>query len=441
MYVLLDIEWLIHSQEHLSVTQLAALRVDDSWNVTDEFSALVCPVCFSCVSGSEVSLNGYDRQAFAQAPDWVTCAESFAAWLQPDDILFVWHSFSAELLRQKWRLVFAGKFPLPIYSINEHINMLLHDPRAVRKGLYDIAQNLQLEPPSPEHCARNDAAVLRNVLEKLAVPPGALLAGPDKSLIRTWNRNLISRCRFEYIFVPGSSVFHRKDCACVLHSRCLAGCIRYAKAADGRRPCRLCRPVSPAPKPVPVPAPKPAVSPPPRRILTRAEQPVTVTLITGSRITLARGKLVGSCSCRWHPGELTLSLMTQHQCIEKNCHYFQKSPDSNHWRELEKQLQKKAFVREQKLAQEKRCARAAALLNGYVAELQYPMEIIEVRSEVVDQYKIYYVSDRAYGDAFRFPLLQERLRSELPRARLILKHIKDVDGHFVTQQEFHRRRR
>jgi hypothetical protein len=43
MLVLMDIEWIIGKRNELCPTQFAALRVDSSWNVLNDFSALVKP--------------------------------------------------------------------------------------------------------------------------------------------------------------------------------------------------------------------------------------------------------------------------------------------------------------------------------------------------------------------------------------------------------------
>lgn len=54
-----------------------------------------------------------------------------------------------------------------------------------------------------------------------------------------------------------------------------------------------------------------------------------VRTIDGSYCTLNRR--VGYCWNRIHRGVLTRPQMEQHQCIERNCHYFQKYPDAEYW--------------------------------------------------------------------------------------------------------------
>ena len=43
MFVLMDLEWVTNTRDEISPTQLAAVRVDENWNETDRFSALIRP--------------------------------------------------------------------------------------------------------------------------------------------------------------------------------------------------------------------------------------------------------------------------------------------------------------------------------------------------------------------------------------------------------------
>ena len=57
------------------------------------------------------------------------------------------------------------------------------------------------------------------------------------------------------------------------------------------------------------------------------------------------------------------------------------------------------------------------------------------------QLGVFYVSDFAFADGIRFPEFLETVRFFIPFYRLNLRHIRDVDGHFVTIEEYRQRMR
>jgi len=69
---------------------------------------------------------------------------------------------------------------------------------------------------------------------------------------------------------------------------------------------------------------------------------------------------VGFCWYKKHKGFLTLKLMKEHQCPQKECHYFQKFEDSPHWKKKKKNKQRK---KERKEAQDMREARNTFILE------------------------------------------------------------------------------
>ena len=77
--------------------------------------------------------------------------------------------------------------------------------------------------------------------------------------------------------------------------------------------------------------------------------------------------------------------------------------------------------------------------NAYLEELQYEMQIIRVPEDTL--YRIFYVSDNRFADGNRYPEFLEMLKQTFPRSRLVLRHIRDADGHFITRDEYSQRRR
>lgn len=69
------------------------------------------------------------------------------------------------------------------------------------------------------------------------------------------------------------------------------------------------------------------------------------------------------------------------------------------------------------------------------------MYIVRVEKERTNRYKVFYVSENSFADGNRFPDFLSTIRFFFPRASINLRHIRDVDGHFVTITEYLSRKR
>ena len=79
-----------------------------------------------------------------------------------------------------------------------------------------------------------------------------------------------------------------------------------------------------------------------------------------------------------------------------------------------------------------------SILTSYT---ESSMDIIRVERKHHGLYKVFYVSDNSFADGNRFPGFLDRVRLNHPSWRLMLRHIKDIDGRFVTRDEFYARTR
>ena len=71
----------------------------------------------------------------------------------------------------------------------------------------------------------------------------------------------------------------------------------------------------------------------------------------------------------------------------------------------------------------------------------HAMQIVRVDTERTNRYRVFYVSEYPFADGDRFPKFLETVRFFFPDYRLNLRHIRDVDGHFVTIEEYQQRAR
>ena len=90
MYVIVDFEWVEENDSRCMPTQLAALRVTDTWDAVDCFFSLFRPHKTNKAPWDHVAFSGSTPEAFQSAPGAFSVLTSFCNWLLPDDILLLW---------------------------------------------------------------------------------------------------------------------------------------------------------------------------------------------------------------------------------------------------------------------------------------------------------------------------------------------------------------
>ena len=68
-------------------------------------------------------------------------------------------------------------------------------------------------------------------------------------------------------------------------------------------------------------------------------------LIDGSALPDEQ-KQIGYCRCDTHPGFLTISLLKEHECLRKQCHYLERFPTKPFWKERESRKKKREKTKE-----------------------------------------------------------------------------------------------
>jgi hypothetical protein len=135
--------------------------------------------------------------------------------------------------------------------------------------------------------------------------------------------------------------------------------------------------------------------------------------------------------------------MEDHDCLGKQCKFFEKYPDGQYWISQERKRQKKdqRKAAQQRHKQETRrladeLAETKALFQSYADALYYEFFIVQLQKEGRNHYKVFYVSENRFADGNRFPDFLDAIYSSFPGCRIELRHIRDVDGHFVTIDEY-----
>ena len=457
MYVLFDLEWTTTADDPCVPTQLAALRTDAAWQPQKQFQALICPADPEHCNWNSLPYNGSSPEEFLSGPYEEDCFQKFFRWLAPEDILCCWHHQNGEMLELLYTRWLGGALPWRWVAVNHPVYTVLTRKNIVTSGgLYRCAGRCGLPLPTPEHRSCNDVSVLRTLLDTLQLPERFLAprqASPVKPPTGLTRRELtaqrIARTCFNYIYLPDSPVFHRRDCKLVLNSKEFFGSVRYRTAARHRRPCKVCKPI-----------PEYTVeqeqeyreevrqralrSAEKDRQIREANEVIHVRLLGNHPIDIRRKLLVGCCHNHLHPGRMTQKLMEEHDCLRKNCRFFEKYEEASYWRA---QAEKNAARQKAKLEKQQKRSREAEILSykelfqSYADAIGYSLQLVRVQEDPPGIFKIFYVSENPFRDGGCFPNFISMIQEKHPRCRILMRHIQDLQGHFVTIDEYAQIRR
>lgn len=307
---------------------------------------------------------------------------------------------------------------------------------------------------------------------------------------RIINAQMIERTQYNYIYLKDSTVFHKRNCKLCLNAKTkerILGSIYYETAAKNHRPCKVCNP-------------RPGLSVPPKafekkpnttstsfkdsldhntdepplsfedllqasfaneeeasdksfytrqqRERVRTRVVINAKLVNGTVVRINKDKIVGWCRYDMHPGALTKTLLGEHDCLRKQCRLLVHNNENPFWDALVKKEIAKAKKKEAKRARKAVEANKASAVQSFVEELRRfldeshsDMYIIRIENEKPRIYKIYYVSDNMFADGRCYSDFFDYLCKTYPNKKFLFRHIRDVDGHFVTREEFFSRHR
>lgn len=451
MFVILNAVLTETGTGNKKIFYLAAIRVDDSWNKTDGIEIALSE---DAAGTGEPYLSYYRRGA----SDRLITERSergilrqFTKWLRPGDVFCVYDPTMGRAISDAWHRVFRLYPPYSIVFAGPKICRLLNiiKERGQTEDLYFVAEITRIYGDQHMSVPMNEAFLLQSIARKLGIYQSALIQDNTRqdyySDRKDRSRAMLLKSTYNYVFLPGSEVFHTKYCHCVLRSDDIKGCVYYENAAEGRRPCKICSPV-PGGNTGKAEAEKARTEgkPPPP---AGHSQVITVSLLGGKHARISKSKIVGCCHSKLHPGKLTKALMDEHDCINKECVYFEKYEDSPYWTERrrikaerKRNKQKKKELEASKYGEEAAMEKLRDIFQTVSDETCSDMLIVRVKKEAYI-FEIYYVSDNPFADGNRFPDFLAELKKQYPKNRLILRHIKDIDGSYVTREEYYRLKR
>lgn len=299
MYIIADVEWVENQLHKSSPTQLAAVRVNEDWEIIEEFFTYIRPMNSSFHNWGHMAYSGGTPKDFKQAPSCHEAFSSFNAWVG-EDVICWWAKRSASIHALINRIVLKTQEPKPPLFLNDYTFNFLRGEEYRFQNAYAIARARGIWVPKTEHNARNDVTAIlclftaigfpqRLLLESLPfrenieryeylydrkaallhkkgcpyLPEDGDIQGFDtlKTPIRQRYRacdcvreelraakreriiDEINRTQYTFIYAENSTVFHRYDCGLLYNAERILGAVKYDTIIKkGLRPCQVCNP-------------------------------------------------------------------------------------------------------------------------------------------------------------------------------------------------------
>jgi len=301
MFVAADIEW-VKIPAGLDVpTQLAASRVDETWNVISTFHSFIKPLSSVFDNRGHVALNGGSPSDFINAPDAYIVLADFLEWLDDDDIILWWHHESDSLFKKLVGNILKKTETHRSICINKHVHAVLTQLGLPIRDMYTIADRFGIDTQENlKHHSPNDVRVMCRLMARLAIDPLAEICQDSDSThqyheapyqydvqtglvhvrgcaeisqgstvgfeslqtpirkgykpcgcckedyrkaYRERNIDIINRSRYAYVYASGSNVYHRRSCHLILSAKNIMGAGKYETIrATRKRPCKICNP-------------------------------------------------------------------------------------------------------------------------------------------------------------------------------------------------------
>ncbi|MBO6165994.1 MAG: exonuclease domain-containing protein [Eubacterium sp.] len=174
-YIVFDLEWnqspIGQAGEHprmpFEIIEIGAVKLDESYNVVDEFSRLVKPKIYTKLHKIIKQMLSYDEKDLKKdgVPFKQACSE-FLKWSGEDSVFCTWGSSDLYYLQNNMDFYYMDKleFPLKYYNIQQ-IFADKYDPDGNIWKLEKAVEELGLNEEEPFHTAVNDARYTAKVLE------------------------------------------------------------------------------------------------------------------------------------------------------------------------------------------------------------------------------------------------------------------------------------
>lgn len=238
MYVLMDLEWFCTRRGNILPTQLAALRVDESWRELDRFFSRIKPDCTDTPDWTHMAFSGGKPEDFLRAPTLSAALRNFRSWLQKDDVLCWWAEDAPEIFKRLHTPLLQTPPALTHRVLLDHVGPILASRDIAQKNPYKIAASLGLTVPTPAHCSEHDVLTIQAVLRALDFPQENLRSRAKRRTSRYGSRQNPVHADMPYQLDADTGLLHRKDCDDIPDGAVLSGFASFKPCFNGKaRPC------------------------------------------------------------------------------------------------------------------------------------------------------------------------------------------------------------
>ena len=176
MFVLADMEWMTNENGHYSPTQLAAVKVDENWNIVDKFESFIRPRDTAFHYWEHVAYTGGTATDFLHARKGYNVFTTFNDWLSEDDIILWWYLESECLYKKLIQIIAKITDNHKMVSINRYVAEFLAGQPQSRGNVYKVAegQGIVVEE-TLKHNSSNDVKVMQKLMSAIKYPQDLLL--------------------------------------------------------------------------------------------------------------------------------------------------------------------------------------------------------------------------------------------------------------------------
>ena len=242
MFVLADMEWVTNRQEHISPVQLAALKVDECWNITDSFSSLIRPKDESFCIYDHPAFTGAAMGAFLKANSPYTVFERFFNWLDENDIILWWSKQAKNAFSMLNKIILKDKFFYASVHAAPYITDYLSQSQKV--NLYRLAEKYGIyTKPLLEHSSQNDVSVFCKLLKKIEFSQVLFYFPFTSSQQKSAQNAGTTAVEMPYQYDFETNVFHKNGCKLIVEKKdTVRGFSEIGTAVRKMyKPCVCCR--------------------------------------------------------------------------------------------------------------------------------------------------------------------------------------------------------
>lgn len=176
-YIVLDLEWNQSAKGKkytlpgmpFEIIQMGAVKLDNKFDVIDEFDRLVCPQVYPVLHSVCGEVTGITQEMLAEGEHFVDTALDFLEWCGQDYIFCTWGSTDlVELQRNLNHYAIEAEFPMPFlfYDVQKLYSLCFLNGKE-RPALQTAIEQRGIAEKEQYHMALSDARYTAQLMKLL----------------------------------------------------------------------------------------------------------------------------------------------------------------------------------------------------------------------------------------------------------------------------------